>query len=80
MNLVPVGNEIVIPSNIGIWWVNLKVRIFVYSSYHLSRYWHSKPYLYMDDFTLNMKVLAWYIDLNGIENKDIVKHSNPIGI
>lgn len=34
----------------------------------------------MDDFTLDMKVLAWYIELNGIENKDNVKYSYPIDI
>ena len=29
---------------------------------------------------LGMKVLAWYIDLNGIENKKTVKYPYPIGI
>ena len=29
---------------------------------------------------LDMKVLAWSIDLNGIKNKDIVKYPYPIGI
>jgi hypothetical protein len=27
-----------------------------------------------------MKVLAWYIDLNGIENKNTVKYPYPTGV
>jgi hypothetical protein len=27
-----------------------------------------------------MKILAWYIDLNGIENNNSIKHPYPYGI
>ena len=88
-SIININNGVNVPSTFGYRNCNtiqilifdgyLEVRISVRPSYHLGWYWHSKPYSYMDDFTLDMNVLA-YIDLDGIENKDIVKYSYPIDI
>ena len=57
-------------ANIEFWWVCQSERILVYTSYNLGQY-------NLSPFCLAMKVLAWYVDLNGLENNNFVKHPYP---
>ena len=48
-------------SYIDTWWVSQGENIFVYPSHYLGRYHHNTILILVD-----MKVLAWYMDPNGI--------------
>ena len=65
--------------NCFFWWVCQDDRIFMWPTYYLDQY-HSKPYCYLGDICLGMKVLQWYMDPNGIKNKNTINYPYPTGV
>ena len=59
-------------------YIYLGERIFVYSSYYLGYSYSNHIQIRM--IYLCMKVLVWYIDSNGVNNKNTTKDPYPTGI
>ena len=75
----PWVSELYYQSNFGIWWVLQGERIFVHPSKII---WVIIIRIHIDT-TVNyqsVKVLAWYIDLKDINNKNTVKYPPHTGI